>query len=50
VKSVRAALVALIAVLCLQLLVAVAIAPLLPWLLIGLMLTGVFGVIVRRGG
>ncbi len=49
-KTVRSALVALIAVLCLQLMVAMAIAPLLPWLLIGLMLTGIFGVVVRRGG
>ncbi len=48
-KSVRTGLVVLIAVLCLQLLVAMAFAPLLPWLLIGLMLTGVFCVIMRRG-
>ncbi len=48
-KSIRTVLVVLIAVLCLQLLVAMAIAPLLPWLLIGLMLTGVFCVIMRRG-
>lgn len=46
-RSVRTGLVLLIGVLCLQLVVALALVPLLPWLVVGLVLVSIFGVIVR---
>ena len=49
-KSVRTGLLVLLAVLALQLLVALAVAPLLPYLLVALVLTGIFSVVIRGGG
>lgn len=49
-RSVRSALLVVLVVLGLELLVASVVAPLVPWLVVALVLTGIFGAAIRRNG